>query len=87
MPTRNWTPHRTRISPRLCDVYGALLRKGSETDDPNCRDRLQLRAPWNGVDDTMSDSVVVLKADLRQLRCELESELARLLDQLLTSLS
>jgi len=42
---------------------------------------------WNGVDDTMSDSVVMLKADLRQLRCELESELAKLLDQLLASLS
>ena len=33
--------------------------------------------PWNSIDDTMSDSVVVLKADLRQLHCELESELAR----------
>jgi hypothetical protein len=30
-----------------------------------------------------SDSVLVLQADLGRLRCELESELARLLDRLL----
>ena len=42
---------------------------------------------WNGVDDAMTDSVVVLKADLRQLHCELESELARFLDRLLATLS
>ena len=55
--------------------------------EPNCLPFCSLGPTWNGVDDTMSDSVVVLKADLRQLHCELESELARLLDRLLTTLS
>ena len=64
----------------------SVVPDGGATD-PNCVTVYSYSPPWNGVDDTMSDSVVVLKADLPQLRCDLESELARLLDHLLARLS
>ena len=41
---------------------------------------------WKGIDEALSDRVVVLKTDLRQLHWELESELAKLLDRLFATL-
>ena len=59
---------------RSCDDAGPDAATLSLCSDAPC---------WHDVDDSQEPSVVVLKADLAQLRCELESELAMLLDRLL----
>ncbi len=70
------------------DNIGQTLRRlRGSVSDASCPDAFGVSfcstgPDWNGVDDTMSDSIVVLRADLRQLHCELESEFGRILDQL-----
>jgi hypothetical protein len=75
-----------RLSVPADDTIRETLRRlRCQCDATVNGDSVELWADGRADQEFACESVHILKADLRQLRADLESELGRLLDQLLTT--